>query len=118
MNKIVSILRRRQVVQELISRGPLMEAHSDDVCLGTNSPEDRLILLQEFFDVCQQSHTRLKLAKFELMQETMQYLGCDPRECDIGYGWWTLRRLSLKGWWMHEYNMKNLRKDFMMYAVS
>ena len=49
MNKILSILRSRPKVQELISRGPQMEAHIDDVCLGTNTQEDHLILLGEFF---------------------------------------------------------------------
>ena len=61
MNKILSILRRRLVVQELISRGAQMEAHIDDVCLGTITQEDHLILLGEFFAVCQENHTRLKL---------------------------------------------------------
>ena len=61
-----------------------MEAHIDDVCLGTNTQEDNLILLGEFFAVCQENHTRLKLEKCELMQETLQYLGLD-----VGYGWWT-----------------------------
>ena len=84
MNKILSIVRRRPVVQELISRGAQMEAHIDDVCLGTNNQEDHLILLAEFFAVCQENHTRLKLEKCEFMQDTMQYLGFD-----IGYGWWT-----------------------------
>ena len=84
MKKILSILLPRPVVQELISCGARMEAHIDDVCLGTNSQEDHLILLGEFFAVCQENHTRLKLEKCELMQETMQYLGFD-----IGYGWWT-----------------------------
>ena len=37
MHSILSILRRRAVVQELISRGAQMEAHIDDVCLGTNT---------------------------------------------------------------------------------
>ena len=84
MNKILSILRWRPVVQEVISRGTQMEAHIDDVCLGNNTQEDHLILLGEFFAVCQVNHTRLKLEKYEFMQETMQYLGFD-----IGYGWWT-----------------------------
>ena len=84
MNKILSILRRRPKVQELISRGAQMEAHIDDVCLRTNTQEDHLILLGEFFAVCQENHTRLKLEKCEFMQETMQYLGFD-----VGYGWWT-----------------------------
>ena len=71
-------------MQELISRGAQMEAHIDDVCLGTKTQEDHLILLGEFFAVCQENHTRLKLEKCEFMQETMQYLGFD-----VGYGWWT-----------------------------
>ena len=83
-NKILSILQRRPKVQELISRGAQMEAHIDDVCLGTNTQEDHLILLGEFFAVCQENHTRLKLEKCEFMQETMQWLGFD-----VGYGWWT-----------------------------
>ena len=84
MNKILSILRRRPVVQELISWGAQMEAHIDDVCLVRNTQEDHLILLGEFFAVCRENHTRLKLEKCEFMQENMQYLGFD-----IGYGWWT-----------------------------
>ena len=84
MNKILSILRRRPKVQELISRGAQMEAHINDVCLRTNTQEDHLILLGEFFAVCQENHTRLKLEKCEFMQETMQYL-----QLIFGYGWWT-----------------------------
>ena len=84
MNKILSILCRRPVVQELISRGAQTEAHIDDVCLGTNNQEDHLILFGEFFAVCQENHTRLKLEKCEFMQETLQYL-----RFDNGYGSWT-----------------------------
>ena len=83
MNKILSILRQRPGVQELISRGAQMEAHMDDVCPRTNTQEDHLILLWEFFAVFQENHTRLKLEKCEFMQESMQYLGFD-----IAYGWW------------------------------
>ena len=84
MKKILCILRRRPVAQELISWGAQMEAHIDDVCLGTNTQEDHLILLGEFFADCQENHTTLKLEKCEVTQETMQYL-----RFDIGYGWWT-----------------------------
>ena len=45
MKRILSILRRRPKVQELISRGAEMEAHIDDGCLGTNTQENHLILL-------------------------------------------------------------------------
>ena len=83
MNKIPSILRQCPKVQELISCWAQMEAHIDDVCLGTNTQEDHLIRLGEFFAVCQENHTRLELEKCQFMQETMQYLGFD-----IGYRWW------------------------------
>ena len=84
MNKVLSILGQRPVVQELISRGAKMEAHIDDVCLGTNTQEDHVILLGEFLAVSQENHTRLKLENCEFMQEIMQYVGIH-----IGYGWWT-----------------------------
>ena len=40
-----------------------MEAHIDDVSLGTNTQEDHVLLLREFFIVCQESHLRIKLEK-------------------------------------------------------
>ena len=40
MNKILYILRRRSLVQELIPRGAEKEAHIDDMSLGTNTQED------------------------------------------------------------------------------
>ena len=48
MNKILFIVRRKPVVQQLISRGAQMEAHIDDPCLGINTKQDHLILLREF----------------------------------------------------------------------
>ena len=113
MNKILSILRRRTKVQKLISRGTQMEAQIDDVCLGTNTQEDHLILLGEFFAVCQENHTRLKVEKCEFMQETMQYLGFD-----VGYGWWTRAASKAKPLMDAKVRQKTPRKDFMMYAVS
>ena len=83
MNKILYILRHRPVVHELVSRGAEMEAHMDDVSLGTNTQEDDIILLQEFFTVCQENHLCIKLEKGEFMREEMEYLGFD-----VGYGWW------------------------------
>ena len=59
MNKILYILRRRPV-QELISRGAELEAHIDDVSLGTNTKEDHVFLLRGFFIVCQENHLRIK----------------------------------------------------------
>ena len=83
MNKVLYILRRRPLVQELISRGAEMEAHIDDVSLGTNTKEDHVLLLREFFIVCQGNQLRIKLKKCEFMREEMEYLGFD-----VGYGWW------------------------------
>ena len=83
MNKILYILRRRPLVQELVSRAAEMEAHIDDVSLGTNTQEDHILLLQEFFTVCQENHLRIKLEKCEFMRQEMEYLGFD-----VGYGWW------------------------------
>ena len=57
MTKILSILRRKPVVQELKSRGARMEAHINHVCMGTNTQEDHLILLGQFFAVCQENQT-------------------------------------------------------------
>ena len=113
MNKILSILRSRPVVQELTSRRAQMEAHIDNVCLGTNTQEDHRILLGEFFAVCQENHTRLKLEKCEFMQETMQYIGFN-----IGYGWWTPAASKAKPLMDANVRHEELRKDSMMYAVS
>ena len=91
LNKILSILPRRPVVQELIYRRDQMECLIHDVCLRRITREDHLILLGEFFAVCPENHTRLKLEKCDFMQETMQYPGYD-----IGYGSWTPRASKAK----------------------
>ena len=75
MNKILYILRRTPLVQESISRRAVMEAHIDDVSFGTNTQEDHVLLLREFFIVCQESHLRIQLEKCEFMKEEMVYLG-------------------------------------------
>ena len=74
MNKILYILRCRPLVQELVSRAAEMEAHIDDVRLGTNTQEDHILLLQEVFTVCQENHLRVKLKRCEFMREEMEYL--------------------------------------------
>ena len=81
MNKNLYRLRRRPLVQELISRGAEMEAHIEDVSLVTNTQEDHVLLLSKPFIVCQENHLRIKLKKSEFMKEEMEYL------CfDVGYG--------------------------------
>ena len=83
MNKGLYILRRKPLVQELISRGAEMEAHMDDVSLGTNTQKDHVFLLRKSFIVCQENHLRIKLEECAFMKEEMEYLGFD-----VGYGWW------------------------------
>ena len=56
-----------------------MEAHVDDVSLGTNTQEEHIPLLQEVFTVCQENRLRIKLEKCEFMRQEMEYLR---------YGWW------------------------------
>ena len=68
MNKILYILTRRPLVQELISRDAEMEAHIDDMSLGTNTQEDHVLLLGEFSTVCQESHLRIKLKKCDFSE--------------------------------------------------
>ena len=83
MHQIPYILRRRPLVQELVSRGAEMEANIDDVSLGDNTQEDHILLLQEFFTVCEEHHLCIKHEKCEFMREEMEYLGFG-----VGYGWW------------------------------
>ena len=83
MNEIQNVLRRRPVVQVLILPTAEMEAHIDDVSLATNTQEDHILLLQEFFTVCQENHLRIKLGKCEFMREEMEYPGFH-----VGYGLW------------------------------
>ena len=82
IKKILYILRHRPLVQELVSRDAEMEAHIDDVSLGTNTQEDHTPLLQEFFTVCQKNHLRMKLEKCVFVREEREYLGFD-----VWYGW-------------------------------
>ena len=80
MNNILYILEGRPLVQELISRAAETEAHIDDVSLGTNTQEDHVLLLCEFFIVCQENYLRIKHEKCGFMKEEMEYLGFD-----VGY---------------------------------
>ena len=82
-NKILYILRHRPLMQKLFSRGAEMEAHIEDMSLGTNTREDHILLLQEYITVCQENHLCIRLEKCEFMREEMEYLGFDA-----GYSWW------------------------------
>ena len=89
MNKILYVLRRRPLVQELISRGAEMKAHIDDVSLGTNTQEDHVLLLGDPFIVGQENHLRIKLEKCEFTKEEMEYLG-------FGRGVWLVETSRFK----------------------
>ena len=80
---IFYILRRRTLLQKLVSHRAEMEAHIDDVSLGTNTQEDDILLLQGLSTVCHESHLRINLEKSEFMREEMEDLGFN-----LGYGWW------------------------------
>ena len=75
------MLQSCPLVQELIEPGAQMEAHIDDVCLGTNTKEDHYLLLQEFFAVCRKHHMRVQLERCKVMKEEMEYLWFD-----VGHG--------------------------------
>ena len=77
------ILRRRPFGQELISRRAEIEAHIQDFSLITNTRDGPILLLRDFFTVCQENHVRIKLQKCEFMREEMEYLGFD-----VWYAWW------------------------------
>ena len=83
MNKMLYILRRRPLVRELGYFGAQMEAHIHDVSLGTNTQGDHILLLQECFTVCPETHLHIKLEKCEFMSEVMEYIGFE-----VGYGCW------------------------------
>ena len=75
MNQVLTILKQRPAVQALLERGSVAEAHIDDVLLGTNSIQDHLLLLSEFFDACVQQNLRIKLEKWEFLKAEREYLG-------------------------------------------
>ena len=91
MSQVLCLVKKRPAVQELLKRGAVLEAHIDDVLLGTNSVEDHLVLLSEFFEVCQEQHLRIKLEKCEFLRTEMEYLGFT-----IGPGWWKPRDAKLR----------------------
>ena len=81
MNKILCILRRTPLAQELVSCGAEMEAHVDDVRLGNNAQEDHILLLDDFFTDWQERTLCIKHETCEFM------LGCL-------YHWWTPGRIK------------------------
>ena len=60
-NKILDILRRGPLVQELIPRGAEMEAHIDDMSVCTNTQEDHVPLLWDVITVCQEIYLCIRV---------------------------------------------------------
>ena len=82
MNQIIALCKRRPAVQELLQRGAVLEAPIDDVILRTNTIDDHLLLLREFYTVCQENHLRIKLGTCKFLKRETDYLGFH-----IGDGW-------------------------------
>ena len=75
MNQVLTIVKQRPAVQASLERGAVAEAHIDDVLLSTNSVQDDLLLLSEFFNVCVEQNLRIKLEKCEFLNTDVEYLG-------------------------------------------
>ena len=91
VNQIIALCKRRPAVQELLQRGAVLEAHIDDVILGTNTIDDHLLLLREFYTVRPENHLRIKLQKCEFLKTETDYLGLH-----IGDGWWKPQDQKMK----------------------
>ena len=83
MNKVLGILKRRAPVQEFIARGAEMEVHIDNFMLGTETAEDHMLLLRDFFSICEECSLRVKIEKCERLKRDLDYLGFQ-----MGHGWW------------------------------
>ena len=75
MNQVIALCKRQPAVEELLQRGGVLEAHIDDVIFGTITIDDHLLLLREFYTVCQENHLRIKLEKWEFLKTETDYLG-------------------------------------------
>ena len=60
-----------------------MALHIDDVSLGTNMPGDHILLMQDFFAVCQENEVCITVKNCDVMRQEMEYIGFD-----VGYVWW------------------------------
>ena len=83
MNHIIAIMKRRPKVQQLLTKGAVIEAYIDDVFPGWNTIEDQKALIDDFLSVCDQWNTRAKIEKCGFMKEVVEYLGFQ-----MGYQWW------------------------------
>jgi hypothetical protein len=75
----------QQVRQKLksIKNNAFLGALFDDCGIGTDTEEQHLIILKEFFEVCSNNHIRIKLSKCDFLKEHLEYLGFE-----IGWKTW------------------------------
>ena len=74
MNQVIPLCKQQPAVQELLQPGAVLEAHIHNVILGTNTIDARLLLLREFYTVCQENHLRMELEKCEFLKTEPDYL--------------------------------------------
>ena len=91
MNQVIALCKRRPAVQELLQRGGVLVAHSNDVTLGTNTIDDHLLLFREFYTLCQENHPLIKLENCQFLKTETDYLGFH-----IGDGWWKPQDQKMK----------------------
>ena len=63
MSQVLCLVKQRPAVQEVMKRGAVLDAHIDDMLLGTNSMENHFVLLSKFFEVCKKQHLKIKFEK-------------------------------------------------------
>jgi len=103
MMKVISQMKLKPRVRDLLKKGCVTGVFFDDVGLGSDSIEDHRALLEEFFTVCQGNHLRIKLTKCEFCTNEMEYLGFD-----IGYGSWKPSRKKVEA--LANQQVKNLKE--------
>ena len=90
-NQVIALCKQQLAVQELLQRGAVLEAHIDEVILGTSTIDDHLLLLRQFYTICQEKHLRIKLEKYKFLKTETDYLGFH-----IGDGWWRPQDQNMK----------------------
>ena len=72
MNRVVARMKLKPTVQALLKKRAVIEVYIDDVLLGTDDADDHLRLDEEFLRTCEECNTRVKLEKYEFMQEEIE----------------------------------------------
>lgn len=103
MMKALDNLKKRAPARALLSKGCVVNAFFDDVSVGTNTVEEHMILLKEWFAVCQEMSLRVKLSKCEFMKPNLDFLGFE-----VGFGWWRPSRKKVAA--LESCQVKNLKE--------